>query len=536
MNTMLDKLATLWPEIIMLLGACACLAVGLARQVEVRRLSSFITAVTLVLAGALNLVMGDGSGELGQIAMPGYVKLAVCGVGLLLLLLIEGVPDQLTFSRDDETGAAPFDPANVMRGEFFAFFLLSLTGVMLTAGATDLVWLLLALELTSLPTYVMVATSRDRAEAQEAAVKYFFLGAMAAALFLYGFTFIYGATGFTNFSDIRTAVATQGTSPMLLLGLTLSLIGLGFKIAAAPMHFYVADVYQGATTAVTAMLAFVPKVAGFVAIILVLSLCTRGDAGEFDPQILPLPLPLSWVVWFMAAFTMTLGNVLGLLQSNVKRVLAYSSIAHSGYMLVPLTAGTVVLEGTTLGNTVAAVLFYLVVYGLATIGAFAVIGCLERDGDEAQTYEDLGGLAKRKPLLAAVMLMSVLSLIGLPTTAGFLGKIYLFGSAISFSEHNPQLLWLVIIAVINSAISAVYYLRIASACFFDPMVPGVTVRPLVSRQLGGAIAAILAIVLGFVGGYLVEAARDAGGPPTVKATLITPPAPAIDEPLTRAGT
>jgi len=225
------------------------------------------------------------------------------------------------------------------------------------------------------------------------------------------------------------------------------------------------------------------------------------------------------VLWIMAAATMTVGNVLGVLQSNVKRVLAYSSIAHSGYMLVPLAGGLAANAeaDSAIGNGAAAVLFYLVAYGLATMAAFAVLGCLRPRGDEAQTYDDIAGLARRQPLLAAIMLLSVLSLIGLPPLAGFVGKLYLLSTAIDGpgigGAGDAAIVVLVIIAVLNSAIAAVYYLRIASACFFgEPRRPG-EAPPCPWRRTGAAIAAIAALFIGVRGGALLEAARAAARQP-----------------------
>ncbi len=506
---MTERLTTLWPEITILLGACATMLLGLSPNVATRRATPWIAGVTLVIAALVTVAWPAGE-LLGAIV--DYVKFATIAVGLLLLAIVAGVPDQLRATRavDDEQAAGRgFEPANTMRGEFYAFFLFSITGVMLTAGASDLVWLFLALELTSLPGYIMVATSRDRIEAQEAAVKYFFLGAMAAAVFLYGFTLIYGATGVTEFAAIRDIVADQyantGTlHPMLVAGFALAILGIAFKIAAAPMHAYVADVYQGANVAVSAFLAFVPKTSGFVAILLLLALLPV--TGATDGQ---LPPALFWLIWIMAAATMTLGNVLGLLQQNVKRVLAYSSVSHSGYMLVPLIAG-VAYTGGKLGSAAGAVLFYLVAYGLATISAFAVLGCLQKNGREAQTYNDISGLARRQPALGAILLLSVLSLIGLPPMVGFIGKIYLFGTAITGTDGATAAIVLVVIAVMNSAISAVYYLRIAAAAFFGDGKEAAQPIAAPARQVGAAIAAVTALILGVAASNLVDAARTAG--------------------------
>ncbi len=500
----IQKVAGLWPEIVMLIGATACLFIGLSKGKGPRRSTPWIAAATLVLAALLvcgKSSVSDGAGALAGLA--GYVKLAVAGIGLILLMVAAGVPDQLRQTRDAEA-AKDFDPGDLLTGEFYAFFLLSLTGVMLTAGAGDLVWLFLALELTSLPTYVMVATSRDRVQAQESAVKYFFLGALSAAIFLYGFTLIYGATGSTEFAEITRIAQEQiaahdGHVPgLLLIGIALSIVGICFKIAAVPMHFYAADVYEGAATPVTAFLAFVPKTAGAVALILILSLVGW-----------PLPGAIESLLWIIAALTMTVGNVLGLLQTSVKRVLAYSSIAHSGYIVVGLLAGPAVNQaaGGALGDGLAAVLFYLVAYGLGTIASFAVLGCLRVNGDEAQTFDDISGLHKRHPFLAALMLVSVLSLVGLPPLVGFLGKVYLIGSA-----YGAGFTYLVIILVLNSAISAAYYLRIASACYFGEPNDAVESTGQFPRYAGALVAAALALILGVVGNGLVNASRNATTP------------------------
>ncbi len=501
MNQTLIKLSELGPEMAMLVGACLCLVVGLHRSAEIRKLAPSLVAMALIVAGLLTaLEVVDASGVW---TMATFVKMMVCGIGMLLVMFMSTVPDAVS-----PTGK--FNPSRVMRGEFFAFFLFSLTGVMLCGGANDLVWLFLALELTSLPTYVMIVISRDTDEASESGIKYFFLGAVAAAVFLYGFTMIYGATGMTNFDEIRQAIAVTGVTPLLTLGLVLSIVGIGFKIAAFPMHFYAADVYQGAMTPVTAFLAFVPKTAGFVSLIALLSLVTQGNI-VIDPvtQQLTSPLPpmIASLLWVMAALTMTLGNVLGLMQTNVKRILAYSSISHSGYMLVGLLGMSAGIGSTAIGNGAAAVLFYLVAYALGNLAAFAVLSCLQRNGEEATELDALSGLAKRHPGLAAIMLLSCLSLVGLPPMVGFIGKVYLFGSAVQQGFAG-----LVIVAVVNSAISAVYYLRIVSSCYFGEksersqiVLSSPYVIPLASIAVGVAIL----LGMGFGGNSLAVTANQA---------------------------
>lgn len=508
MNPMADKIMTLWPEVTMLIGAFGCLFMGLSSSVSARKSTSWLAMATLVITGIFvwlgettDLATARDASFLSRI--PVFIKLTVVGLGVLLLLVSSGVPEQLK-QEVKSLKSKRFEPGDTLRGEFFAFFLLSLTGVMLCAGARDLVWLFLSLELTSLPTYVMVAVTRDHAKAREAAVKYFFLGALAAAVFLYGFALIYGATGLTEFSEIREMIHQQeAVPPLFVLGLVLAVIGVSFKIAAVPMHFYVADVYQGATSAVTSFLAIVPKLAGFVSLISLLGL-TRFMAGQsFQPMI--------WLLWIMAASTMTIGNVLGLFQTNIKRMMAYSSVAHSGYMLVGLLAVSSASSDQAgaasrqaLGDGVAAVFFYLIAYGLATLGVFAVLGCVWKQSQEAETLDDIAGLGRRQPVAGVIMLVSVLSLLGLPPLVGFVGKIYLFGSAI---EHGY--LALVVIAVLNSAVSAAYYLRIISACYFAAQNEQTRFVPDTARWFGGATAAAMAVLLGLFGHALAQAAHHA---------------------------
>jgi NADH-quinone oxidoreductase subunit N len=514
-DQILDKLAMLWPELTLLIGACICLITGLSPSLMWRRATVGVAAVSLIIAAILVAVLGlDELQPLGFAGMTPFLKLAVCGMGLILLVVATGVPGRLKQSREaDEPGR--FDPGNALRGEFFAFMLLSLAGVMMTAGASDLVWLFLALELTSLPTYVLVACGRDRVVAQESGVKYFFLGAMSAAVFLYGFALIYGATGYTDFESIRAFVVSRGGEgnlpPLLLLGVVLSILGLCFKVAAVPMHFYAADVYEGANTSVTAFLAFVPKTAGFTAIILVLGLI----GWDYGPRADRLPEALVYLIATLSVLTMTIGNVLGLRQANIKRTLAYSSVAHSGYILMGVLAGPGVVTavtgeatGSALSSGLGAVLFYLIAYGLGTIGSFAVLGCLHTTTQghrmEVHTYEELGGLRKSYPSLAGIMLVSVLSLMGLPPLVGFLGKFYLINPLIH-AGYWP----LVIILVLNSAISAGYYLRIAAACFFGEPDPGVVSARTPYRHAGAFIAALLTVIIGFHPTELVDWARDA---------------------------
>lgn len=460
---MAEKIALIWPEITLFITTCVVMILGLSPSRHWRSLCLPASMAGVAIAGVLAVLgMSADQPQGGTVLpnLPGFIKVTVAVVGLLLLLLQAGLID-----RREEAMLAKgraFNPLRTNRAEYFSLVLFSLTGLMLCASAGDLIWLFLALELTSLPTYVMVAMSSSRDRAQEAGVKYFYLGALGAATFLYGFVMLYGGTGTLKLNTMAEVIATDGINPITLVGLLLSIAGLAFKIAAVPMHFYTADVYQGAASPVSAFLAFVPKTAGFVALLLICSTAgwTHGADGD------ALPEALRVMLWVMAAVTMTVGNVLAILQSSVKRVLAYSSVAHSGYMLVGLLAGPG--DGTFGGSGISAVLFYLAAYGVMNTGAFAVIASLERKAAdrgepmEVEDFDDLRGLWKREPALGVVLAIVTLSLLGFPPLLGFMAKLPLFTAGISAGE-----IALVVILGLNSAIAAFYYLRIVKAAMID---------------------------------------------------------------------
>jgi NADH-quinone oxidoreductase subunit N len=372
-------------------------------------------------------------------------------------------------------------------GEFYILVLLSALGMMLMAAAGDLIIVFLGLETMSLALYVLAGFFRTRIEAGEASMKYFLVGAFASGFFLYGIALIFGATGTTNLDRIANAVtAGAGTDPMLVIGLGLLLVGFGFKISSVPFHMWAPDVYEGAPTSVTAFIATGSKAAAFAALLRVLLTAVRQ-------------VPLDWVMllWVMAAVTMTVGNVVALAQQSFKRMLAYSSIAHVGYMLVGVVAGG------ALGN--GSVLFYMLVYTFTTAGAFGAIVLLERDGQEAVKIEDFGGLAARHPLLALALSIFLLSLIGIPPTAGFVGKFYLFGAAV-----KSGYVWLAVIGVLNSAAAAYYYLRLIVFMYMREPEGAPTV---LAPSLSGALALMVAlwgvVQLGVAPGPLFDLAQAA---------------------------
>ncbi|GAB4547271.1 MAG: NADH-quinone oxidoreductase subunit N [Phycisphaerales bacterium] len=508
-SLMAQKLSYLTPEIALFVTTCLAMVIGLSPKRAVRDFLPFLSVIGLTVAGLLAYTgptMPDS--PLGGL-MP-FAKTLIAAVGIPLALLMSGTVD-----RDYENAVArgvPFDAIRSNRGEFYAFLLFSLTGLMLCASADDLIWLFLALELTSLPTYVMVSISTGRARSQEAGIKYFFLGAFGAAIFLFGFALIYGATGTTLLfgpageHTVTTAFATGGLGTIGLLGVILAFIGVCFKIAAVPMHFYTPDVYEGASTSVSAFLAFVPKTAGFIAIMLIMSAVgwTHGPTGDALPEAVRLTL------WIVAVLTMTFGNVLALLQKNIKRVLAYSSVAHSGYMLVGVIAGPG--DGASIAsNGLGAVLFYTLCYGFMNMGAFAVLACLERgSGDEVETFEDVRGLCAEKPVLGWVMVLCSASLLGLPPLLGFWGKLYLFTAGISAGEYA-----LVAVLGLNSAIAAFYYLKLIAGPLLEPAgegVKGLRETGYVGRTIAATLSAASVVALVPFVNTLAGAANDAATP------------------------
>ena len=374
-------------------------------------------------------------------------------------------------------------------GEYYALVLFSTSGMLLLASAGDLIVVFLAVELMSLSLYVLAGLFTLRREASEASMKYFLLGVFASAFLLYGIALIYGATGTTNFDRITAAVAGRPHDPVFLVGLGLLLVGFGFKISAVPFHMWAPDVYEGAPTSVTALIATGSKAAVFAVLIRLIVAALRS----FQPD-------WTLLLWVLAVLTMTVGNVVAVAQSNLKRMLAYSSIAHVGYMLVGLVAGGPAGTG--------AVLFYLLAYAFTTAGTFGVITVCERAGHEAVDVADYSGLGRRSPLLALVLSLFLLSLVGIPPLAGFMGKFYVFGSAV-----RAGYLWLAVIAVLNSAVAAYYYLRVIVYMYMrEPEETGAAYVPSFAGALALAIALIEVVVLGLMPAPFADLAQAAAAP------------------------
>ncbi|MEB2311399.1 MAG: NADH-quinone oxidoreductase subunit N [Sorangiineae bacterium] len=378
------------------------------------------------------------------------------------------------------------------RSEFFPLTVLSTLGAMALASAGDLLSLFLGLETMSLGVYCMVGLRRGSARAIEAAVKYFLLGSFAAALTLFGSALLYGATGHTDLAGIGRAMAGVGTAastvsaPMILIALVLMLAGIGFKVSAVPFHMWTPDAYEGAPTPTTTYMAVAVKSAAFGALLHVLLLAFG------DPRLKSWGSGWPPAVATLAILTMTVANLIAVRQESVKRMLAYSSVAHAGYMLVGVTATMASPEAQS------AVLFYLLTYTVSTVGAFGTLILCGRRGAESVSYDDLKGIGRRHPAAALAFTLFLLSLAGVPPTAGFFGKFYIFRAAI-----DADFTLLVVIAVINSFVAAFYYLKVLVVMYFSEPEPGAPLAvPMKSGYVAAAllISAILVIVLGVIPG------------------------------------
>ncbi|MBW7888292.1 MAG: NADH-quinone oxidoreductase subunit N [Bacteroidetes bacterium] len=327
-------------------------------------------------------------------------------------------------------------------GEYYILLMLSCLGMMLMGSAADLITIFLGLEVMSVSFYVLAGFFRNKLTSNEAALKYFLLGAFATGFLLYGIALIYGTTGTTNLLRIAMQYPQAFYEPIHVIGFGLLLIGLAFKVAAVPFHMWVPDVYEGAPTTVTGFMSTGGKAAAFASVVLALSI----PLSTKDPH-------FTTVLAVLAAASMILGNWFGLAQKNLKRMLAYSSIAHAGYILVGVASASVLgQEG---------IAFYLVSYALTNLGAFGVIAMLEKENDGNLSYEDYAGLARRRPAVAALLSIFMFSLIGIPPFAGFVGKYYLFASAV-----QSHMTWLAILGVVTSLFSMYYYLRVVVFMYF----------------------------------------------------------------------
>ena len=502
-----QTLLILLPEMLILLSAIAMMTAG-AFVALPRRAWSIASAATLLVALlALVLLRNQVTDPYGSVALND----AMSGYGRLILLLTGLIVLGMAHDQVDDARAP----------EFFGSLLMINAGAMLVVAANEMVFLFVGLELVSMPTYLLLYLARRNASTQEAATKYFFLSIFSSGLLLFGLAYLYGMVGVSNLKALAFLAQEPTTLPntphpiLGLIALVFVMAGLGFRVAAVPFHFYAPDVYQGSPTVIAALLAWVPKGIGFVAILRTLTAVLPTDSPDLN--LTRQAVVLSWII---AAVTMTLGNTVALAQTNLKRLFAYSSIAHAGYLMIGVTvafrngdiATRVLAPGVTpseLGSE--AVLFYLVSYALMTLGAFAVIIGLSTPERPVETVDDLAGLAKTHPVLAASMAICLFSLAGIPPLAGFIGKFNLFVAAFAASTGDDARMYqsLAVIGVLNSAIGAYYYLKIVVAMYYrDP-----TGAPLAPRLTWPTAAAIgtctsLTLLLGIWAQPIYSASRE----------------------------
>ena len=500
------SLAALAPLLFVFGAAC----IGVLVEAFWPRASRHPVQLTVALVGTLGALVCTlllaGSNEVtaaGALAVDGaglFLQATIAGLGALALLLfaersLDPARSAFVVSAAVPAGS-PRDrellTVQRVQTEVYPLATFAIGGMMLFVTANDLLIMFVALEVLSLPLYLISGMARRRRLlSQEAAVKYFLLGAFASAFFLYGLALVYGATGSIRFSEIRAATTSGSTDILLVLGLGLLIVGLMFKASVAPFHTWTPDVYQGAPTPVTAFMAACTKVAAFGAILRLLYVAFGTAEWTWRP-----------LIYGVAIVSMVVGAVLGLTQTDLKRMLAYSSIAHAGFLLT----GVIGLGSDGEGTGLAATMFYLLTYGLMTLGSFAVL-TLVRDGDgEATHLSQWAGLGARSPLTAAVMTLFLLGLAGIPLTAGFTGKFAVFRAAIEEGAWP-----LVLVAVLTSAVAAFFYLRVIVLMYFSPpAADGPTVGvPGLPTTIVLAITATATLALGIVPGSVLDLAEQA---------------------------
>ena len=438
------NLAVTLPALSLLLGTCVLLLADLWIPKDRKDITAKLAVAGLAVSFVLNLIYYNPENPVAFGGM--FVADAFTGFLNVVILLTAFVSVLLSLDYVKRTG--------IERGEFYSLLLLSTAGMMFMVSATDLIVVFIALELLSIPLYILSAFRAPDVKSEESGLKYFILGAFASAFFVYGAALVYGATGTTNLREIFAAISPilaseSATAPFLLLvGGSLLFVGLGFKVAVVPFHMWTPDVYEGAPTPVTAFMSVGAKIGGFAALLRIFAVAlptliigNNADAAAWQQTL-----------WIIAAATLILGNVVAIAQRNIKRLLAYSSISHAGYILMAVAAAGTAGVGEI---AIRGALVYLLAYMFTNLGAFAIAIAVEKDDGSGTDLEDFVGLSRTRPALALAMAFFMLSLIGIPLTGGFIGKLLVFQASL-----EAGLLPLVIIAIITSVISAFYYARV----------------------------------------------------------------------------
>ncbi len=475
-----------------------------------------LTFAALLVAGILTVNNWAGA----KIGMVGMGSLAVDGPTYFIwaMLLVFTAISMLVFAERKMTGGvSAFAPqaatvpgsvaeeeamaARVEHSEIFPLAMFALLGMMLFPAAGDLLTMFVALEILSLPLYLLSGLARRRRLiSQEAAMKYFLLGALSSAFFLYGVALLFGYSGSFDLAQIDAAIAVNANSPWLLLtGLALLTIGLLFKVGAVPFHSWTPDVYTGAPTAVTGFMAVCTKIAAVGALLRVLYVALGSARWDWQP-----------VIAVIAVLSMAVGSLVAIVQTDIKRLLAYSSIAHAGFILTAIAAASQTQSGVLAGQltSVGSIMFYLAAYGFATLGAFAIVTMVRNAGGEVTNLTGWAGLGKKAPGLAAIMALFLLSFAGIPLTSGFIGKWAVFAAA-----WRGGFEWLVVVAVLISLVAAFFYLRVIVIMFFSEAAEDDEIeigRPSMGTWAAVGVGMVATVVLGILPGPLMELARNAG--------------------------
>ncbi len=473
--TLLD-FYTMLPMLILAVGGMALMLIDLVLKPQHKALGAWLAVLGFIAAGVASFALlgQQGVAFSGMLVVDSYAQvlgLVAIAAGALTVLT------SINYLRD----------RGLARNEYYVLLLFSVGGMVMMAAAHNLIIVFIALELLSIPLYVLAGFARPDTASEEAALKYFLLGAFASGFLLFGIAFIYGALGTTDLALIAAKVAAGNVSPMLLFGAALVLVGLGFKVAAVPFHMWTPDVYEGAPTPIAGFMSVGAKVAGFAALLRV-----------FVYALGPLHADWTVIVSIISAITMILGSIVAIAQTNLKRMLAYSSIATAGYILIGVAAGN--------ETGVYGALFYLIAYLFTNLGAFAVLTAMARQSGEDQTYRTYRGLYQRSPSLAIMMTIFMLSLAGIPLTGGFIGKYLLFVAAIQAGLNV-----LAIIAVVTSVIAAFFYLRVIVDMFMHDAEPGHEVQPVQYRTLNLAVgfSALGVVVLGILPNVVLTLVQNA---------------------------
>ncbi len=484
----MNSISVIFPEILLLFMTCVIAVADLWVSDARRRPTFWLTQITLLVVAVLHFMAYHNANTIyamNRMVVSDPMGHLLCGLACLAMLVSMAYAQPYLASRD------------MLKGEFFTLSLMVLLGICIMCSANNFLVVYLGLELMSLSLYALTALRRDHAQATEAAMKYFVLGALASGFLLYGLSMMYGATGTLDIPKVFESIATGRINrDVLIFGSVFVVAGLGFKLGAVPFHMWVPDVYHGAPTAVTLLIGGAPKLAAFA---IVMRLLVEGMLG----------LAVDWqqMLIVMAVGSLLVGNLAAIAQTNLKRMLAYSTIAQMGFLLLGMSAG--VVSGNTLsgGNAYSSAMFYVVSYVLTTLGTFGLILFLAREGFESEEISDLAGLGQRAPWLAAVMTVFMFSLAGVPPMVGFYAKLSILQALVTTNLVGYMVL--AVVAVLFSLVGAFYYLRVVKVMYFDA--PNYLTRPQQSSGVSAVLAlnGLAVLAFGLLPGGLMNLCRDA---------------------------